>query len=129
MQMDPHRFDPSMVPGDAFQIGGQQPSRPYRAGHVDTAWVQVDYPSQLRQPLRRDLERSSGCLVRSQASRALDLTRIAARPGLGFPGQTYVGSYTYHYALLPLEADVELRTAAYNHSLLWAFFPDQRPTG
>jgi len=68
-------------------------------------------------------------LIASMPSRALDLTRIAARPGLGFPGQIYVGSYTYRYALLPLEADVELRTAAYNHSLLWAFFPSQRPTG
>src|SRR6266567_2129248 len=73
MQVDPNGFNPSVVAGDAFQVGGQQPSRPYRAGHVDAAWVQVDHPSQLRQPLRRDLERSSGCFVRSQASRALDL--------------------------------------------------------
>jgi hypothetical protein len=62
-------------------------------------------------------------LIGSMPSRVLDLNRIATRPGLGFPGQTYVGSYTYRHALLPLAADVELRAAAYNHSLLWAFFP------
>jgi len=59
----------------------------------------------------------------------LDPAQIATRPGLGFPGQTYVGSYTYRHALLPLATDAELRAAAYNHSLLWTFFPGRTFAG
>src|SRR5215204_2586476 len=94
MQMDPYRFDPSGVAGDALQIGGQQPSRPYRAGHVDTAWVQVDHPSQLRQPGRRDLQRSSWCFARSQACQALGLKAMQhfahlMRPTADKPGDLW----------------------------------------
>src|SRR5947209_1595780 len=46
-QMDAHRFDGGVMPGHLFQIGGQQPCRPDRTGYANTAWIQVDHPSQL----------------------------------------------------------------------------------
>jgi hypothetical protein len=59
MQMAPDRLNASLVASDTVQVGGQQPSGPHRVGHVHRVWVQVDHPTQFRQPGRRDFERAS----------------------------------------------------------------------
>ncbi len=61
-------------------------------------------------------------LVVSRPPRQADPTRLGAQPGIGFPGHTYHGRYTYRYALLPLAADTDARTEAYQHPPLWAFY-------
>ncbi len=61
-------------------------------------------------------------LIASMPRRHPDRQRLEAGLGLGFPGCTYKGRYTYHYALLPLTSDVDARTSAYNYPLLWTFY-------
>ena len=36
-----------------------------------------------------------------------DWAQVRANPGLGFPGHTYQGRYTYRYAVHPISPDVE----------------------
>ncbi len=61
-------------------------------------------------------------LIASMPVHRLNWQRLESCPGLGFPGHTYEGRYVYHYALLPLSPDVDVRTLAYNYPLLWTFY-------
>lgn len=62
-------------------------------------------------------------LIASMPGRTLDLKRLGEQPGLGFPGYTYQGRYTYRYALQPVSPDLEMHAMFYNRPLLWSFYP------
>jgi hypothetical protein len=64
-------------------------------------------------------------LIASMPGHVPHFRRLFMHSGLGFPGHTYAGRYTYRYALLPLGADTQTRTAAYNSPLMWTFYPRQ----
>ncbi|MBN1579181.1 MAG: hypothetical protein JXA89_00655 [Anaerolineae bacterium] len=65
-------------------------------------------------------------LIASTPAFQSNLARLGDHSGLGFPGHTYQGRYTYRYAVHPISPDVEAHTAFYNHPLLWSFYPQRR---
>jgi hypothetical protein len=61
-------------------------------------------------------------LIASMPESRPDPTQLGTRPGLGFPGCTYHGRYTYRYAVHPISSDIETRIASYTRPLLWSFY-------
>ncbi len=62
-------------------------------------------------------------MIASMPGHVLNLKRLGAQPGLGFPGHTYHGHYRYRYALQPLSPDLDIQAMCYNRPLLWSFYP------
>ncbi len=62
-------------------------------------------------------------LIASMPERTLNPGQLGKQPGLGFPGYTYAGRYTYRYALQPVSPDLEMHAMLYNRPLLWSFYP------
>jgi hypothetical protein len=62
-------------------------------------------------------------LLASIPASACDMQNLDVRTGLGFPGSTYLGKYTYRYALLPLSSDKDAITHAYSHPIKWIYVP------
>lgn len=64
-------------------------------------------------------------LIASMPMRVLNPKRLDTQSGLGFPGQTYYGRYSYRYALQPVSPDLEAQATFYNRPVLWSFYPKQ----
>jgi len=64
-------------------------------------------------------------LIATAPTHARNLQCPSPQTGLGFPGFTYCGRYTYRYALIPMADSTDTISASYNHPPIWAFYPAQ----